>query len=209
MLQRMTARLALVALLGAVPGAAGAQHAGHAAASPSPYAGQETHAITGLSATDIAELREGGGWGLAKAAELNGVPGPVHLLELRDEIPLDSGQVAALRDLYGDMRERAIAEGERLIAREHALDQAFRDQAAGDSAVTRDGLRRLLADIEASRAALRFIHLVTHLATPALLSEAQIARYNALRGYGRSPCAEVPAGHDAAMWRRHNACDGG
>ena len=58
-----------------------AQDHGH-----SPYAGLEAREIKSLSEADIEELRRGGGWGLALPAELNGVPGPAHLLELRDEI---------------------------------------------------------------------------------------------------------------------------
>ena len=37
---------------------------------------------------DIGELGRGGGRGLARAAELNGMPGPLHLLELEDAVPL-------------------------------------------------------------------------------------------------------------------------
>ena len=36
----------------------------------SDYSGEEKQAIKSLSADDIAELKRGGGWGLAKAAEL-------------------------------------------------------------------------------------------------------------------------------------------
>ena len=50
---------------------------------PLPYAGLEARAIKSLSAADVQELRRGGGWGLALPAELNGVPGPAHLLELK------------------------------------------------------------------------------------------------------------------------------
>jgi hypothetical protein len=64
----------------------------------------------------------------------------------------------------------------------------------------------MLGAIEASRSKLRYIHLAAHLATPALLTEDQMARYVALRGYGPAPCANVPAGHDPAMWREHNGC---
>ena len=64
----------------------------------------------------------------------------------------------------------------------------------------------MLTAIEKSRTALRYIHLATHLATPEILTEEQIARYNMLRGYGGAPCANVPAGHDPAMWRKHNGC---
>ncbi len=50
------------------------------------YSGQEKRIIKSLSPDDMAELRREGGWGLAKAAELNGVPGPVHLLEMKEAI---------------------------------------------------------------------------------------------------------------------------
>ena len=55
----------------------------------SKYVGQEKREIKSLSESDIEELKNGGGWGLAKAAELNGVPGPVHLLEMKKEIGLN------------------------------------------------------------------------------------------------------------------------
>src|SRR5215469_14793256 len=48
-----------------------------------PYAGQEARTIKALSDDDIAALRKGEGMGMAKAAELNGYPGPVHVLALR------------------------------------------------------------------------------------------------------------------------------
>ncbi len=187
-------------LLLALYGTATAQDPGDTPASP--YAGQEGRAIKSLSDNDIAELRRGGGWGLAKAAELNGVPGPAHLLEFKDEIPLTPEQVTAIERIFQQMRTDAIAEGERLIAREQALEDAFRTRA-----VTNESLRKMLEEIEESRFALRYIHLVTHLTTPALLTEEQIARYSELRGYGNDPCANVPAGHDPAMWRRHNGCE--
>lgn len=192
-------KAAIILLAAMLAASAMAQHGGHGPASP--YAGEQTRAIKSLSADDIAELRRGSGWGLAKPAELNGMPGPAHLLELKGQIGLRPGQVAAMQSLFESMRRAAITEGERLIAQEQALDDAFRRRA-----VTADSLRAMLLSIEASRAALRYIHLAAHLATPALLTEAQITRYNELRGYRPDPCATVPAGHDPAMWRRHNGC---
>ena len=62
----------------------------------SDYAGQQKRAIKSLSKTDVDDLTNGRGWGLAKAAELNGVPGPVHLLEMKDEIGLTEQQVIAI-----------------------------------------------------------------------------------------------------------------
>ena len=168
----------------------------------SKYAGQENRTIKSLSPDDVAELRRGGGWGLAKAAELNGVPGPAHLLDLKDDIPLDAGQVAAITRLHGKMKSRAMAQGERLITLERALEEHFRGGTITDAI-----LRASLDAIAAARKELRYIHLATHLKTPKILSAAQISKYNALRGYANpDPCAHVPKGHDAKMWRKHNGC---
>jgi hypothetical protein len=49
---------------------------GTAAQAPSPYAGQEQRPIKALSETEMRDLAEGRGMGLAKAAELNSYPGP-------------------------------------------------------------------------------------------------------------------------------------
>lgn len=182
--------------------AAVAQHNGHhQGGRASPYAGQERQAIKSLSNEDIVELERGGGWGLAKAAELNGVPGPAHLLEMRKEIGLSDAQVAKLEVIFKDMQQKAIVEGKRLIERESALENAFRAGPVSD-----DMLRKLLADIEAARSALRYIHLAAHLSSPPLLSAQQIQLYNKLRGYSDDPCASAPAGHDPKMWRLHNGC---
>ena len=168
----------------------------------SPYAGQETRSIKSLSAEDLAELRQGGGWGLAMAAELNGMPGPAHLLELKDRIPLSTGQVAAITTIFRNMRAAAITEGKRLIAREETLEKAFRNANLDDRS-----LRELLSEIGQARTALRYVHLAAHLKTLPLLSDDQIARYNILRGYAGDPCSNPPKGHDASMWRKHNGCD--
>ena len=159
---------------------------------PSPYAGEESRAVKSLSAEDVAELRRGGGWGLAKAAELNGMPGPFHLLELKDEIPLTREQVSAITAIYERMREAAIAEGESFIASERALEDAFR---AGT--ITEKSLRKMLAEIARSRTQLRFIHLSAHLETPVLLTHEQIARYDALRGYHSHRGDATHGGHDS------------
>jgi hypothetical protein len=170
----------------------------------SPYAGLESREIKSLSEVDLEDLRLGRGWGLALAAELNGVPGPAHLLELEAELDLDAGQVAAIEDIFAAMQAEAQEAGERFIAAEAAIESAFRD-----GGMTPDALRALIDTSAAARAELRFIHLSRHVETPPLLTADQIARYNDLRGYGAAdPCDAVPGGHDAGMWRRHNGCDG-
>lgn len=144
----------------------------------SAYSGQEAREVKSLSAEDIAELKRGGGWGLAKAAELNGVPGPAHLLDLKDEIPLDPSQVVAIEDLFQTMNRRAINQGRKLIALEKELEQHFRNRSITDGI-----LRRVLDEIAKVRTELRYVHLSTHLQTTEILSPDQVRQYNSLRGY--------------------------
>jgi len=58
----------------------------------STYSGQEKRWIKSLSSDDVQQLKQGKGWGLAKAAELNGMPGPSHILQMKDKIALTKTQ---------------------------------------------------------------------------------------------------------------------
>ena len=102
-----------------------------------PYAGMQNRAIKSLSDNDIKELRRGGGWGLALAAELNGMPGPAHMLELKEQIALNQDQVKKTQALLDDMHKAAIPTGERLIAAELALENAFAKGAVEEAEVFR------------------------------------------------------------------------
>lgn len=188
----------LLALSLVLPTMAFAQH--HHAAN-SQYAGMQGRAIKSLSDADIMELRRGAGWGLALPAELNGVPGPAHLLELKDELSLTPDQIEKIQALFDDMRKAAIVAGERLIAAEAALEAVF-----ANATVDEASLRRLLAESESARAELRFIHLSQHYKTLPLLRPGQIKRYNVLRGYADDPCATIPQGHNPEMYRQHMGC---
>jgi len=175
------------------------------AASPSyksKYAGEEKREIKSLSEADIEELKNGEGWGLAKAAELNGVPGPAHLLEMKDEINLSTEQVRVIEDLYQKMKQAAIPLGLELIGLERELNNHFADRT-----ITDELLDELLDKIAQVRKKLRYVHLSTHLKTPNILTTEQIALYNQLRGYSsEDPCKNIPKGYDPEMWKRHHNC---
>ncbi|WP_300064404.1 hypothetical protein [uncultured Roseobacter sp.] len=195
-------RFATIAILTVFPFAAlpqthGVGH-GHDA---SPYAGEQARDIKALSESDLEEIALGAGWGLALPAELNGVPGPTHLLELADALGLDARQREEIEAIRAQMQADAIAAGIVFVDAERALDTAFRM-----SVPDQEVLARLVADTAAARAALRLVHLQAHLRTAPLLTEDQIARYAVLRGYADDPCAQTPEGHDPEMWRRHNGC---
>ena len=167
----------------------------------SEYVGEEHRAIKSLSADDIRELSEGGGWGLAKAAELNGVPGPAHILEMASEIELTSTQQVEIQEIYEQMKSEAISLGNQLIQLEATLNTHF-----ADGSINQAILEQSLQDIERVRAQLRLAHLSAHLQTPNILTPEQISLYNELRGYSKDPCANIPRGHNAAMWKKHNGC---
>ncbi len=154
-----------------------------------PYAGFEGREINSLSADDIPELEQGGGRGLALPAEL------------KDELELSEAQVAVIQAIYDEMRSEAIQVGARFIAAEAALSAAFAEDGLDGAS-----LQALIDAAAKARADLRFVHLSRHLATPALLTELQIAQYNKLRGYANDPCQTVPDGHDPELWRKHNGC---
>jgi len=168
----------------------------------SKYAGEEKREIKSLSETDIEELKNGKGWGLAKAAELNGVPGPVHLLEMKEEIDLSAKQIRAIEDIYKKMKQEAIPLGLELIELEMELNNHFANRT-----ITDELLRQILQRIAQVHRQLRYVHLSTHLKTPDILKSKQITLYNKLRGYSSDdPCENVPKGHDPEMWKKHHNC---
>jgi len=169
----------------------------------SAYVGQETREIKSLSADDIADLRHGRGWGLAKAAELNGVPGPLHVLELKEALALTPEQARRVESEFDAMRAEATRLGVRLIEQERALDRSFAEGTA-----TEESLKRMLDEIAATLGELRYVHLAAHLKTRPILTPQQAQEYVRLRGYtGGDPCAAVPDGHDPEMWKRHHGCE--
>jgi hypothetical protein len=172
-------RFALAALVTALLSAgAVAQHHGHQQHAPAPYAGQQHRDIKALSEQQIDDLRQGRGMGLALAAELNGYPGPLHVLELEDQLQLTSDQRDRFRHLFESMKMEAIAAGEALIAGERALDQAF-----AEGKMTPEVLASLTARIGEAQGRLRAVHLKYHLTSTDLLSHDQRRRYVDLRGY--------------------------
>lgn len=165
-----------------------------ALANSSPYAGQETRIIKSLSSQDMDDLLQGRGMGLAKAAELNGYPGPAHALDLAAGLGLSGEQVAALRDAKDRMTRDAKTLGGAIVERERLLDRAF-----AEGRIDEETVSGLTADIGRLQGRLRAVHLSAHLDTRAVLSAEQVQRYGVLRGYQGEPAGGSPAhGHHGA-----------
>ena len=144
-----------------------------------PYAGMQARPIKALSDQQIADLKAGRGMGLALAAELNGYPGPLHVLELADKLELSAEQRTGVQRLFDQMKAEAMPLGSRLIEQEADLDRQFADRT-----VTPESLKTSIAAVATTQGSLRETHLKYHLSTGAILSPSQMLRYAELRGYG-------------------------
>jgi hypothetical protein len=147
-----------------------------------PYSGMQSRPIKALSDEEVADLRAGRGMGLALAGELNGYPGPSHLLELSDKLGLTPDQYSALKGMFDAMKAETIPFGENLIVQEQRLDRPF-----AEKTISAEQLKDATRDIGETQARLRNAHLSYHLQARAILQPDQIRRYAELRGYGTEP----------------------
>ena len=128
----------------------------------------------------------GEGMGLAKAAELNHYPGPKHVLDAAETLQLSSDQIARATAIYDRMHQEAVALGELIIEKEGVLNGLFADRK-----IDKAQLESLVSDIAKLQGKLRVTHLTAHLQMKEVLSPEQIAKYEALQGYGPNK------GHDS------------
>ena len=136
---------------------------------PSDYADLLSTEIRGLSPEKIEEYRTGKGMGLALPAELNGYPGPRHVLDLAGELALSEEQEQQIQALYDQMLPEAIRIGEEILAGEAALELAYREKT-----IDEESLYDQLVALGQLQAELRYAHLSTHLATIEILTPHQI-----------------------------------
>jgi len=150
-------------------------------ATPSGYDSLLDTEIRGISEEDIEGYRTGAGLGFALPAELNGYPGPRHVLDLSVELDLDEQQLSEIQSLYDEMLPQVINLGEQILQAEAELELAFREET-----ISTEYLADQLDLIGDLRADLRYVHLSTHLSTITILTTHQIQQYNILRGYENS-----------------------
>ena len=154
----------------------------------SPYAGQESSPVRGLSAQEVDDLLNGRGAGFARTAELNSYPGPRHVLDVKEQLRLSPEQTARVEAVFARMETDARRLGREVVEHEARLSTAF-----ASGAITEADLRAQTAALAGLYGELRAVHLRAHLEITPLLSPEQITRYNALRGYGDTPAQASPA----------------
>lgn len=167
------ATAALLALALAAPLRAQHDHVAHAAHGPA-----SADVPSGLDADEAAGLAEGRGLGMARPAERNRYPGPLHVLELADSLGLDARQRETAERLRAEMLAEAVPLGEQILTVERHLDALF---ASGDA--TPEAVDRMTAHAAQLRGRLRAAHLRTHLGMRDALTPEQIAAYDQLRSH--------------------------
>lgn len=147
----------------------------------SPYIPLLDSPIRGLSVEEISDLESGAGAGFARAAELNGYPGPRHILDLQTQLGMNEDQLAQVRSLYDEMNGAARQLGAEILQMESDLELAFRNQT-----IDEDSLAPQVTALAKKYGQLRLLHLRTHLSALDLLAPHQLTLYNQLRGYTES-----------------------
>jgi len=149
------------------------------ASTSSPYVKEQGRDIKALSPDETASLLAGKGMGFAKAAELNGYPGPLHVLELAPSLGLTEKQRGDTQVLFDSMQAKASSLGRELVDAERTLDKLFAEKSANA-----ESLAAALARIGELQSKVRGAHLEAHIAQARILTPEQNARYVDLRGYG-------------------------
>ena len=188
----MTARrigsVMLIALAAAALGATRieAQHAGpghqpgviqdhsHQSGAPGDSAGHQR--VDAFMQEFESVVREGRGFGMAFAADQNGYPGPMHVLELKDRLALTPEQQSRMQALMDGMFAQSRPAGARLLEAEARLRALFAEGRADEASV-----RAAVGEVEKRRGEVRLVHLLTHLRTRDLLTAQQRAAYQAAR----------------------------
>jgi Spy/CpxP family protein refolding chaperone len=142
------------------------------------HAGHHEAGSASLAEAEVAGLLSGAGMGQALAAELNGYPGPKHVVELASELELSPEQLTAAQHLEQETQAKSKALGREIVDLERALDGAF-----ASGAIDEERLSKMVDEIGRLRAALRLNHLSAHLKMADMLSTEQRQRYSELRGY--------------------------
>ena len=156
-------------------GACGANPSGH---NHSPYAGEEKREIKAISEDEMKNYLEGNGMGFAKVAELNGFPGPKHILENESALDLTASQRENVQKSFQKMKSEAVSLGKIIVEKERELDRLFAQDKINDKV-----LKNKTREISELQGDLRNAHLQAHLQMKKLISSDQVEKYNKIRGY--------------------------
>jgi Spy/CpxP family protein refolding chaperone len=125
-------------------------------------------------------MTDGRGFGMAFAADQNGYPGPMHILELKDRLKVTPEQEAKAQALSDAREAEALPKGARLLEAEQRLRRLYAERRADEASV-----RAAVAEIERARSEVRLVHLLTHLRARDILTPEQVRLYREIRWASR------------------------
>jgi hypothetical protein len=157
-----------------------------------PYADLANREIKALGVEEIAGLEAGRGLGFALSAELNGWPGPKHVLELAEMLGLDPATRERVEAIRQEMAREAQRLGAEIVALERDIDRIF---ATANTPAEAEAAAPLVARAGTLRGELRWVHLKAHLATRPLLNAEQLAHYERARTHQAVGGAHAHHGH--------------
>jgi Spy/CpxP family protein refolding chaperone len=190
-MRRRTSLIAVGAVVLAVGlGRAEAQHAMPPAVPGGPSAHMLAHACATAFEKNIATGR---GFGMAFVADHNGYPGPLHILELKDQLKLTAEQEAKTQAMMAATLAESRPKSARLLDAEAKLAQLFASGQADEASV-----RAAVAEVEKARTEVRLVHLMTHLKARDLLTDEQRRLYTEARWNAHRPMAPHGAGSHGA-----------
>ncbi len=131
---------------------------------------------------DRDTLLNGGEAGQGMPAEVNGYPGPQHVLDLATELKLSETQKRSVQAIFTEMHARAKELGQTIVNAEEDLNSGFKNGLMSEKSIQDD-----TEEIGRMRAKLRAIHLVSHLKTQKILTPSQLTEYKKLRSTPPSP----------------------
>ncbi len=102
----------------------------------------------------------------------------MHVLQFKEQLALTPDQTEKVQAIFDRMSRDAKALGKEWIDRERALEGGF-----AEYAITADQVSAETVAIGEVQGRLRAVHLTAHIATRAVLTPEQIAKYDVLRGY--------------------------
>lgn len=148
----------------------------HALAQETADPGQHGNRHQSMQAREFRNLQQGRGMGMGRAAETNGYPGPMHVLEHAEALELTAGQIERSGELMIRVKTRAPELGKQIVDAEKRLEGML-----AEGSVNAAKMDSLLLEIAELRAHLRSLHLTAHLDQAAVLTEAQLEKYKELR----------------------------
>jgi Spy/CpxP family protein refolding chaperone len=173
----------VVALAGAVFTSALPSAEAQHAMPPAVPGGPSAHMLAETCAAAFEKnIATGRGFGMAFAADQNGYPGPLHILELKDRLKLTAEQEAKAQAMMAAVLAESRPKSARLLEAGAKLRQLFASGQADEAAV-----RAAVAEVEKARTEVRLVHLMTHLKARELLTDEQRRLYHEARWSAHRP----------------------